>query len=238
MLAGSVVAVIGASGGLGRPICASLTARGAQLMLVGPHRDRLSSVASDLQSVSPQATPQASAPTIVECDIRDAQFGDLIVTAARAVGRLDGVINAAGVVGFGTLLETPDELIEELFLTNVLGPLWMLRRVAPLLSESKGFVVNISAVVAESPLANMAAYSASKAALTAADAALQREFRRIGVSVLDVRPPHTETGLATRPITGQAPKMPQGLAPEFVAELIVSAIEAETSDLGSTAFMP
>jgi short-subunit dehydrogenase len=226
-LAGSVVAVVGASGGLGRPISALLVARGAHVILAGPHQVKLAAVASDLEG---------SHTTIVECDIRDAQSGDRIVEAARTIGKLDGWINAAGVVGFGTLIETPDELIEELFLTNVLGPLWMMRRVAPVLSESKGFIANISAVVAESPLPNMAAYSASKAALTAADSALQREFRRIGVSLIDIRPPHTETGLATRPITGQAPKMPQGLSPEFVAEFIVSAIEAETTDLGSVAF--
>jgi short-subunit dehydrogenase len=228
-LTGSVVAVVGASGGLGRPISQLLAARGARLILAGPHQDRLASAAVELSGAS-------AIPILVECDIRDAKAGDRIVQAAQALGQLDGVINAAGVVGFGSLVDTPDELIEELFLTNVLGPLWMMRRVAPMLSDSKGFVVNISAVVAESPLANMAAYSASKAALTGADIALQREFRRLGISVLDVRPPHTETGLASRAITGQAPKMPQGLTPEFVADCVVSAIEAETSDLGSIAF--
>jgi short-subunit dehydrogenase len=225
--AGSVVAVVGASGGLGHLISRLLAARGAHVILAGPHHERLAVVAAELGD---------SSSMIVECDIRDAQSGDRIANAARTIGKLDGWINAAGVVGFGALIDTPDELIEELFLTNVLGPLWMMRRVAPVLSESKGFIANLSAVVAESPLPNMAAYSASKAALTAADSALQREFRRIGVSVLDIRPPHTETGLASRPITGQAPKMPQGLSPEFVAEFIVSAIEAETTDLGSVAF--
>jgi short-subunit dehydrogenase len=228
-LTGSVVAVVGASGGLGRPISQLLAARGARLILAGPHQDRLASAAVELSGAS-------AIPILVECDIRDAKAGDRIVQAAQALGQLDGVINAAGVVGFGSLVDTPDELIEELFLTNVLGPLWMMRRVAPMLSDSKGFVVNISAVVAESPLANMAAYSASKAALTGADIALQREFRRLGISVLDVRPPHTETGLASRAITGQAPKMPQGLTPEFVADCVVSAIEAETPYLGSIAF--
>jgi NAD(P)-dependent dehydrogenase (short-subunit alcohol dehydrogenase family) len=105
-------------------------------------------------------------------------------------------------VAFGSLIDTPDEIIEELFLTNVLGPLWMIKRVAPMLAASKGFLVNISAVVAELPMANMAAYSASKAALTAADIALTRELRRSGITVCDVRPPHTETDLAKHPIAG------------------------------------
>jgi short-subunit dehydrogenase len=225
---GSVVAVIGASGGLGTPIARQLVQRGAKLILVGPRIDRLVSLQHEL------GEQQAS---VAVGDLRDARCGDRIVAAAEQVGRLDGVINAAGLVGFGSLLDTPDELIEELFLVNTLGPLWMLKRVAPMLSATQGFVVNISAVVAEAPLPNMAAYSASKAALTAADSALSREFRRMGISVCDVRPPHTETGLAQHPITGVAPKLPTGLAPDFVAGVIVAAIESGETDLPSTAFL-
>ena len=227
-LSGSVVTVVGASGGLGAPIVRLLSERGCRLLLVGPHRDRLEMLAESLGD-----TPSA----IVACDLRDSRSGDRIVeSAATTFGRLDGFVNAAGVVGFGALVDTPDDIIEELFLVNVLGPLWMLKRVAPMLGESKGFVVNISAVVAESPLANMAAYSASKAALTAADVALAREFRRMGISVCDVRPPHTETGLAQHPITGQAPKLPEGLSPDVVAAVVVAAIESGATDVPSAAF--
>ncbi len=55
--------------------------------------------------------------------------------------------------------------------------------------------------------------------------AVRREFRRMKVTVIDVRPPHTETGLATRPLAGSAPTMPPGLAPDAVAERIAQAIE-------------
>lgn len=227
-LDGAVVAIVGASGGLGTPIARKLQQRGARLLLVGPHIDRLIALQQDLG----QATAD-----IVVADLRDARCGDRIVSAAEQVGNLDGVINAAGLVGFGSLLDTADELIEELFLVNTLGPLWMIKRVAPMLSASKGFVVNISAVVAEAPLPNMAAYSASKAALTAADTALNRELRRIGITICDVRPPHTETGLADHPITGVAPKLPLGLSPDLVAEIIVAAVESGQTEVPSTAFV-
>ena len=59
----------------------------------------------------------------------------------------------------------------------------------------------------------------------AAFEAIRRELRRVKVQVIDVRPPHTETGLATRPLAGAAPKMPEGLSPRAVAERIVDAIE-------------
>ena len=223
-LTGAVVAVVGASGGLGAPLARALAGRGADVILAGPHLDRLESV----------GLPGAA---VVRLDVRDARAGDLIVAAAMdRAGRLDGVVNIAGVVAFGLLEETEDVTVEELFLTNVVGPLWLVRRVIPLLRASRGFIVNVSAGVAEQPLANMAVYSATKAALSAADRALARELRRDGIHVCDARPPHTETGLATRPIAGHAPRMPIGLEPGAVADRIVRAIELGEPDLPAAAF--
>lgn len=223
----AVVAVVGASGGLGAPISRLLAERGAAVVLAGRDPGRLGEVGL------------APSTATVALDLRDPSAGDaLVTTVTEAHGRLDGVVLAAGVVAFGELVETDDGVIEELFLTNVLGPLWLIRRVAPLLVESKGFLLNISAVVAEQPLAGMAAYAASKAALTAADRALGRELRRVGVQVIDARPPHTETGLATRPLAGTAPRLKEGLRPEDVARRLVAAIEAGETDLSSDHFAP
>lgn len=225
-MAGAVIAVVGASGGLGAPIARTLAERGAHLVLAGPHLDRLEAM----------AIPGAAA---AEVDLRDASAGNrLAALALERHGRLDGVVNAAGVVAFGALVDTDDVIIEELFLTNVVGPLWLLRRLVPLLATSKGFVVNISAVVAEQPMANMAVYSATKAALTAADRALARELRGSGIHVCDVRPPHTETGLATRPLAGQSPALRTGLHPDLVAARIVEAIEQGEREVASDQFAP
>ena len=168
-------------------------------------------------------------------DLGDATLGERVAAAALAAhGRLDGVVNAAGVVAFGPLVDTDDAVLEELFLTNVVGPLFLVRRVLPALTESRGFLVNLSAVVAEQPMAGMAAYSASKAALTAADRALTRELRRVGVDVLDVRPPHTETGLADRALAGEPPRLAEGLDPQVVADAVLDAVEAGRSELSSS----
>jgi cyclic-di-GMP-binding biofilm dispersal mediator protein len=223
-LGGAVVAVVGASGGLGAPIARALAQRGAHLVLAGPHIDRLAAL-------------EITGAVAVEIDLRDTGAGDrLAATALQRHGRLDGVVNAAGIVAFGSLTDTDDVVVEELFLTNVVGPLWLLRRLVPLLADSKGFVVNISAVVAEQPQANMAVYSATKAALTAADRALARELRRSGIHVCDARPPHTETGLASRPLAGQPPRLPAGLHPDPVAARIVTATEQGESELASAQF--
>ena len=87
-----------------------------------------------------------------------------------------------------------------------------------------GVIVTLSAVVAEMPTAGMAAYSTVKSAVTAFDAAAARELRRSGIRLIDVRPPHTETGLAERPIAGTAPSLPAGRDPDDVAARIVAAI--------------
>lgn len=225
-LDGAVVAVVGASGVLGSLIAHELSARGSSVLLVGRDEERL------------RAVGLHEALRVV-ADLTDADAGERIVhTAREAHGRLDGVVNAAGVVAFGPLLETDDAVVEELFMTNVIGPLWLTRRVVPLLAESGGFLCTISAVVAETPLPGMSAYAASKAAMTAADTALARELRRMNVSVIDARPPHTETGLATRPLAGQAPRLPQGLAPEAVALRIVQAIEDGQSEVPAADFSP
>ena len=223
-LQGAVVAVVGASGGLGSAVCAELVARGARVVACGPHPERI-------------AAAGVAGAAVVELDLRDPSAGDALVAAVADLGgRLDGLVNAAGVVAFGDLVDTDDAVIEELFLTDVVGPLWLLKRVVPLLAESKGFVVQVSAVVAEQPMAGMAPYSAAKAALTAADTALTRELRRKGITVCDVRPPHTETGLAGRPIAGEAPRLKEGLAPSTVATAVVDAIVAGTTDVGAATF--
>jgi len=114
--------------------------------------------------------------------------------------------------------------------------MWLAKRVVPALQLTQGFLVNVSGVVADTPMPGMAAYSASKAAAAAATEAIRREFRRKKVTVIDARPPHTETGLAIRPLAGEAPKMPVGLEPAAVAERIVTAVERGESVVTSDDF--
>ena len=204
--------VVGGHGGLGGPIADELESRGARTLRVS----------------------RSTEPSI---DLRDVDAGEQLVAAAvERFGRLDGVVVAAGIVAFGDVVETDDAVIEELFLTNALGPLWLARRVLPALRETGGFFLNVSAVVAERPTAGMVAYSASKAAAAAMIVGLRNELRRTGVTVIDVRPPHTETGLATRPLAGTAGRLPPGKDPLDVARRIVAAIQAGDQELASTAF--
>lgn len=219
---GASVLVAGATGGLGRALAAELDRRGAVLTLVGRSMDRLDAMAVPGQRLA--------------VDLRTPDACTRAVDAAVAhAGRLDVVVNAVGVVAFGSLADLSIDAMEELFLTNTFVPI-MLAQAALARMTPGGAVVNISGVIAEQNLPGMAAYGASKAAVRSFDEALSREARRAGIRVLDARPPHTETGLADRPIEGRAPKMPTGLAPELVAAAICDALEQGTTDLPSTSF--
>ena len=222
-MTGAVVAVVGASGALGSRVARLLTDRGAVVVPVGRSQERL--------------TPLDLEEEPVELDVTDATAGERLADVVRGRhGRLDGVVVASGVVAFGPIDDTEDAVIEELFLVNAVGPLMLARRLGPLLQESKGFWVTISAVLAERPMAGMTAYSASKAAAASFTQALQQEWRRAGVAVIDVRPPHTETGLVGRALVGEAPQLPRGLEPDVVAERIVRAIERGERQVASDDF--
>ena len=102
---------------------------------------------------------------------------------------------------------------------------------------AKGSVlVGISGVIAEQNLPNMSVYGASKAAVRSFNEGFAREARRSGIRVIDARPPHTETGLASRAIEGTAPNFPTGLDPVNVARRIIDAVANGETDLPTAAF--
>jgi cyclic-di-GMP-binding biofilm dispersal mediator protein len=221
-LAGRSVLVVGATGGLGSAIARNLSARGARLTLVARDTERL--------------TALDVAGHKIALDLRDPQACQAAIDAAVThAGRLDAVVNAVGVVAFGPVAELSSDVMEELFLTNTFVPIMLSQAALGSMSDG-GVIVNISGVIAEQGLAGMAAYGASKAAVRSFDEALGREARRRKIRVIDARPPHTETGLATRPIAGQAPRMPTGLDPKVVAATICDAIAGDAVDLASDVF--
>ena len=221
-LTGRRLLVLGGSGQLGRRIARVAATHGAAVALAGRDPSRLAEAAA-------HAGPGV---ITIALDLGEpARFAPALAEVHSRLGGLDGIVNAAGVVAFGPLAETGDDVIDELVAVDFSGPLKLMRTVLPYL-EGDGFWVNLTGVVAEQPMAGLAAYSAVKAALSAASRAAARELRRSGVRVIDARPPHTETGLAARPIAGTAPALPGGLDPEAVAARVVTAIEAGERELG------
>lgn len=214
-LEGAVVLVVGATGGLGSRIAARLEGKGAivaRSSRSGGHDLRTPSV------------------------IREVLEG----TTAQH-GRLDGLVVASGVVAFGAASDLEPATVDELFAVNTTSPMLLIAQSQPYLAASardgrEPFVVTLSGVVAEAPVAGVAAYSASKAALAAFVVAAGREYRRAGIRIIDARPGHTGTALSEHPIAGEAPRFGAALDPDLVAARIVTAIIDGEKDLPSAAF--
>ena len=213
-----VAVIAGGTGGLGTALRSELEARGCVVVTIARAQTGLSShISADLRS-------------------REAATEAIADVVARH-GAVDIVINAMGVVAFGPINTTSVDTVEELFLTNTFGHIFLMQAALENL-KTGSVLVGISGVIAEQNLPGMSVYGASKAATRSFNEALSREARRSGVRVIDARPPHTETGLATRAIAGTPPKFPTGLDPVQVARRIVQAIADGETDLPSGAFAP
>ena len=228
-LAGASILVLGATGGLGREFARQLADEGALLTLTG--RSMLSLEDLDIAGAA-----------LVPADLNDSSAARTLVAAAlTAHGRLDAIVNAAGVVAFGALTDTADETLDALWRINVMAPLRVLRAAVPSLIEAADagrspFVVSLSGVVSETPTAGIGAYSAVKAAVATAHQVAARELRRSGIRVIDARPGHTETDLSRHPIAGERPAFPVGYAPAAVVTRILTAVRDDERDLPSSAF--
>ena len=211
--------VVGASGGLGGAISRALHAQGAAIVVTGRDPVRLTAIAEEVG-----AQP-------VRLDLSEPTAADQAVGEAVALlGGLDVVICCAGTVAFGPLSELDDVVLARLFEANVFGPIRLARAAARVLGPGSALVM-VSGVVADHPTAGMAAYSASKAALTGFDRALARELRLAGIRVLDARPPHLATGLAERPLAGTAPRLGVGRDPVTAAAAILAALAADVAEI-------
>lgn len=221
-LAGANVLVAGATGGLGSCFVRQLVAAGSQVTAVGRDLGRLEAL-----DLPPERTHSL--------DLRLPTTCASAVEAAAQSGPLDLVVNATGVVAFGNVAELTVDTMEELFLTNVFVPIMLSQAALPHMAPGSA-MVNISGVIAEQNLPGMATYGASKAALRSFQEGFAREARRQKVRVLDVRPPHTETGLAGRAIEGTAPGFPAGKDPDAVVSIILQGVIDGVRDLDSAAF--
>jgi NADP-dependent 3-hydroxy acid dehydrogenase YdfG len=205
--------VVGATGALGGQVARALHDAGARLALTGRDADRLAAIASEL-----------AAPAF-ELDVVDLErTAATVAEAAEALGGLDLLVVATGVPAFGPAAEADPVVTEEVFAVNALGAAGAVRAALPRLDG--GVAVVLSAILADAPMAGMADYSAAKAALTAWLTAVRREHRR-SVRIVDVRPPHLDTELASHALAGEPPRLPEPLP---AAEVVRAILEAVADD--------
>lgn len=184
--------ITGGSRGIGLAAAKELARAGSRLVLAARSQKNLESAASELRSMGQE-------PELVQVELTDSESVRKSAERVLAAGPLDVLINCAGALTQGLLLDRDDDdLIEEMTL-NYFGTMRMTRAVLPtMLERGSGTVVNVSSVLAAVGTPTTANYSASKAALEAFSTALRGEVRGQGVRVKVFVAPHTRTELGNK----------------------------------------
>jgi cyclic-di-GMP-binding biofilm dispersal mediator protein len=220
--AGKTILVVGASGVFGSLIAQRLVDAGATVL------------ATCSSNESAVRIPDSVALKLL-LDLREPQSIETLGTYLNASKQLDGIVIASGRVGFGAAVQTNAADAQMLMQINHSGPVGLISMLSENLGRSaEPFVAAITGVVAEKVFPGMAAYTASKTAFSTWLSALRQEHGSF--LVVDARPGHTETGLAARPLFGEAPKFGKGMDPNRVVDVLLAAIAHRKPEVASSDF--
>lgn len=209
----STALVTGANRGIGRALVGALLDAGAK---------KVYAAARDIAKLEPVRALDPSRIIALKLDVTN---GADIASAARLAKDVTLLVNNAGILDVGGLLQTSVETIERIFDTNVYGPLAMAREFAPIIeANGGGGVVNILSVVALASMPALAAYNASKAAAWSMTQSLRADLASKRVSVHGVFPGPIDTDMA-------AGIELEKTSPEAAARAIVAGVNAGEEDI-------
>ena len=188
-LKGKVVLVTGGSRGLGYVLCRELARRGALVAACARNGD-------ELKLAEQKLAEEGLALFTVPCDVtREDEVNDLIEIVTKRFGRIDVLVNNAGVIEVSPEEDLTLDDYREAMNTHFWGPLYAMQAVLPQMkARGDGRIVNISSVGGKIPVPHLAPYSASKFALVGLSEALRAELMSDGVVVTTVCPGLMRTG--------------------------------------------
>ena len=188
-LRGKVVLITGGSRGLGLVMAREFASEGAKIVICARRRDELEAARADLKWRDADVLA-------VPCDVTDrAQVNEMINFARDRFGRIDVVVNNAGVIQVGPIEVMTIEDYEEAMKTHFWGPLYTTLAVLPEMRKRReGRIVNISSIGGKISVPHLVPYSASKFALTGLSEGLRAELLKDGVFVTTVCPGLMRTG--------------------------------------------
>ncbi len=212
-LRGAIALVTGGSEGIGKAVARALKAEGALVTITGRRRAVLEGAAGDLgvDGIAGDVGDEADAKRTVE-------------EVVRRHGRLDILINNAGVGYFAPLVEADLGKLQEVYRTNVFGAFLMAREAARVfVRQRSGHLVNISSTAGTKGFQGGTAYASSKFALKGMTECWREELRRSNVRVILVNPSEVLTGFGGKP----PPRNPKKLRPQEIADAIVGALKID-----------
>jgi NAD(P)-dependent dehydrogenase (short-subunit alcohol dehydrogenase family) len=183
--------VTGASSGIGRATARKLAAEGFTVLAVARDAAALAGVCEEIAQAGGRATPLA-------VDVTAEPGPERIVAAALAIGGVDAIVNAAGIIASGGVAETTDAGWDAMMDINVRAPFRLIRAAVPALTASKGAVVNVSSVTGTRAFPGVAAYCVSKAAVDQLTRVAALDLAPKGVRVNAVNPGVVVTNLHRR----------------------------------------
>lgn len=221
-LQGKRILITGASGGIGRQLSLALARKGAVLLLADRPGEAADAVLAETKALGAQAMLLAT----------DLLQPDAPEQLAGQAGRVDILINLAGIMSFKLFQDETAESIERLWRVNVIAPMVLARALLPQMLERKsGRVVNVGSVFGSIGFACFANYSANKFAVRGFSQALRRELDGTGVGVTYVAPRYTRTPINAGAVSRMAEALKMNMDdPEVVAANIVRAIEQEKDE--------
>jgi len=212
-LSGKVMAITGATSGIGAATARALAGEGASVVLAGRRRERLERLVAEINE----------GVAVVEMDVRDPQGSrKLVETALARFGRLDALVANAGIGAYGGIMDLSDEKLRDMMDTNVAGTVWPIRAVVPhLLEAGRGDIVIVASVAGLRGARDEAVYAATKFAQVGLAGGLDRELREKGIRVSVICPGGVATEFAMG--AGRTPEMP-GLSEMLRAEDVAAAV--------------
>jgi len=187
-----VVLITGGSSGIGRACARLLAAHGASVVLVARNRQRLDAAVSVVRSVARNATQHVAG--IVADVTQPTEIEQAVETTLAACGRVDMLINSAGVSYPGYAHELPPARFREVIEANYFGTLHAIRAVLPdMLTRGSGHITNIGSVAGFIGVFGYATYSPSKFAVAGLAECLRAELLPRGIQVSLVCPPDVDT---------------------------------------------
>jgi NADP-dependent 3-hydroxy acid dehydrogenase YdfG len=224
-LADRVVAITGASSGIGEATALALAAAGAKVALAARRADRLEDIVRRIEAAGGEAV---AIPT----DVADeSQANAFVRTAAERFGRLDALVNNAGVMQLGPIDGAPTDEWRRMVDVNIFGVLYCTHAALPIMREAGGgHIVNVSSVGGKVVGTYSGVYSLTKFGLGAFTEALRRESIAAGIRVTLVVPGSTATELRSHTREEVLAETVQAFAgvtpldPADIAAAIVSAL--------------
>lgn len=214
------ILITGAASGIGKETALMLAENGANLLLIDINYKSLEKVRRHITGKCPACKTCFSE----KCDIRDEkQVKKVVSKFIKNCGKIDVLVNNAGVLDYGKLHEQKPKEWANVINTNLYGTFLCSRYVLPhMVKRKKGHVINLSSVYGKRASADSSAYCASKFGIRGLSQSMQQEVGKHGIRVSIIHPSTTQTNLFER--TPYNPNPKTALVPRDIARAIYSTI--------------